>query len=194
MELKWLKDYSEDALGPIQRDEAILCYGIVKATRPQTVLEFGSLMGFSTRVWLEAGVPKVFAIDVRITPPVKAMEKEFSPRLRTIQMNMADYQPEITGPVDFVFFDASHNFETNKLVFEKLLPRPAMIAVHDTGTWAQRFMRPAHQRFGGVAVPEGMVHQPGEVQFANWLEETKGLRRMDFHSQHTLRHGLSIFQ
>ena len=194
MELEWLKSYSEEALGPIQHDEAILLYGMVKAVRPQVVLEFGSCLGYSTRVWLEAGVPKVFAVDAMIMPPVEDMEKEFAPRLKSMELDMRKYEPEMTGAVDFVFFDAGHDFEVNKLVFEKLIPRPAMIAVHDTGTWAKPFVRPIHQKYGGVETPEGIVHQPGEVQFADWLEKSKGLRRMDFHSKHTLRHGLSIFQ
>jgi len=196
MELAWLKDYSEEALGPIQHDEAILLYGVVKSTRPQSVLEFGACCGYSTRVWLEAGVPKVFAVDALIMPPVTDMEKEFAPRLKAMEMDMRKYEAEMTGPVDFVFFDASHDFEVNKMVFEKLSPRPKMIAVHDTGTWAREFIRPIHKKHAtlGVETPDGLMHQPGEVKFADWLEKTVGLRRLDFHSKHTLRHGLSIFQ
>jgi hypothetical protein len=196
MELAWLKDYSEEALGPIQHDEAILLYGVVKSTRPQSVLEFGSCCGYSTRVWLEAGVPKVFAVDALIMPPVEDMAKEFAPRLKTMEMDMRKYEAEMTGPVDFVFFDASHDFEVNKMVFEKLTPRPKMVAVHDTGTWASEFIRPIHKKHAtlGIETSDGLMHQPGEVKFADWLEKTVGLRRLDFHSKNTLRHGLSIFQ
>jgi hypothetical protein len=194
MEFDWLKDYSEAALGPVQRDEAIMLYGIARSVRPQVVLEFGSCLGYSTRVWLQAGVPKVYAVDAMIMPPIDEMVKEFAPRLTSMEMDMRKYEPSMTGPVDFVFFDAGHDFEVNRMVFEKLAPRPAMIAVHDTGTWAKDHLKPLHKKHGGVETPEGIMHQPGEVKFADWLEKTVGLRRMDFHSKHTLRHGVSLFQ
>jgi hypothetical protein len=194
MELAWLKDYSEEALGPIQRDEALLLYGVVRSTRPQSLLEFGSCLGYSTRVWLEAGVPRVFAVDAMIMPPIDDMVKEYAPRLKSLEMDMRKYEAAMTGPVDFVFFDAGHDCAVNQLVFEKLVPRPAMIAVHDTGTWAKKHLRAIHTRHPGVETPEGLIHQPGELAFADWLEKTVGLRRLDFHSKHTLRHGLSIFQ
>ena len=41
-------------LGPLQDDEALLLYGLVRALRPRTVVEFGTAHGFSALNFLQA--------------------------------------------------------------------------------------------------------------------------------------------
>src|ERR1700679_2324337 len=47
--------YEEDrAVGPLQRDEALLLYGTVRTIRPGTIVEFGFLHGHSAFNFLRA--------------------------------------------------------------------------------------------------------------------------------------------
>ena len=94
---------------------------------------------------------------------------------------------------DIVFYDASHNLNDNQKTF-LALPQPKTILIHDTGTWAEEYMTDMHRNFkGGIMNEKGLVHQPAEVEFANWLEGL-GYSRIDFHSENTLRHGITVLQ
>jgi hypothetical protein len=194
MNLDWLADYSESALGPIQKEEALFLYGFCRAVRPQSVLEFGAAEGHSARVWLEAGVPSVWTMDVLIRPAVHQLAAESAGRLRTIEGDMRGFDPALTGPVDLVFFDAAHDAQANVETFLRLGSVPPWVLIHDTGTWASEHMEPIHHAFSGITLPEGKIHQPAEPIFAAYLERWHGLRRIDFHSMHTLRHGLTLLQ
>jgi hypothetical protein len=193
--IAWLADYTEEALGPIQRDEALLLYAFARAVGLRRVLEFGAGKGHSARVWLEAGCDQVFSMDPWISPEVRALAAAYGDRLTIIEGDMRTYESSMTGPLDLVFFDAAHDPAANLATLARLAEIPPWILIHDTGTWAAEHMTPAHRAFPGLATPDGgLVHQPGEVIFAAILEKQPGLQRIDFHSIRALRHGLTLFQ
>lgn len=193
MKTLWLDRYKEeDALGPIQRDEALLLYAITRVTRPKRILEFGTMHGHSALAWLKGGVGELWTVDIRnrIDPRIT---DEFGGRIKIFTMDMTEFRQPADVAFDLVFFDAAHNLEKNQATFNNL-PPPPMIIVHDTGTWATEHMRDAHRKFPGVMTDGGKIHQPAEVAFCDWLESTHGYRRVDFHSMNTVRHGMTILQ
>ena len=193
MNLKWLEEYSEAALGPIQQEEALFLFGLCRVVRPQRVLEFGSGLGASTRVWLEAGVPEVWTVDVSISDPVRQLAERW-PNLKIIEGNMAKVElPKLS--LDLVFFDGAHDFKINRAAWEGvkgLIVSGGVIAVHDTGQWAREHMGQAHQHID-VAGTDPYAHRPEERRYAVSLD-SGGDDRLDFHSLRTLRHGISLFQ
>ena len=73
--LNWLHPYNETTLGPIQKSEALFLYGLCQMVKPQVVLEIGCLIGQSLRVWINAGVPFIYAVDAVISEPVKELQR-----------------------------------------------------------------------------------------------------------------------
>ena len=196
MNFPWLADYSEDALGPIQGDEALFLYAFARVVRLERVLEFGAGHGHSARMWLETGA-QVFSMDPWLSPEVRALAGASGGRLTLIEGDMRTYEPAHTRhlPLDLVFFDAGHDAAANVATLGRLAELPPWIVIHDTGTWSREHMTATHRAFPGMPTPDGgLIHQPGEILFAHVLEHHAGLRRMDFHSTRTLRHGLTIFQ
>jgi hypothetical protein len=192
MDLTWLETYDEEtAIGPIQREEALFLYALARVIRPQVVVEFGVAYGDSARVWLKAGVPLVIGFDPWRTEQAEALEREWEGRFRYVNkpMQLADFDE----PADIVFFDAGHNVAENIQAYNRLEHIPPLIAVHDTGTWANEHMTEEHRKFPGYDTPDGKIHQPGEVVFCDSMQKS-GWRRIDFHSLNTIRHGITLLQ
>jgi hypothetical protein len=189
---EWLDKYEEEtAIGPVQRDEALLLYAITRVVRPNRVLEFGTYRGHSAKAFLEGGAGKVTSVDIKPQLDPSLGLVEYGERFESIICNMVNYIPKET--FDFVFFDAAHNLEGNKKTWANL-KYPKIVLVHDTGKWANEQMTNKHRNFrGGVMTADGMIHQPAEVKFVEWLV-CNGYDRIDFHSKNTLRHGITILQ
>lgn len=192
MELNWLDNYEEEtALGPLQREEALMLYALARVMRPQVVVEFGVAYGHSARAWLEAGVPLVIGVDPWQTTEALSVATQYGERFRYIQASMTDVQ--IDERPDIVFFDAEHDLSANVAAYNNLKHLPRTIIVHDTGTWAAAHMMEIHRTFPGVETQNGKIHQPAEVAFCGILAKD-GWQRINFHSKHTLRHGMTILQ
>ena len=192
MDTQWLDSYEEEtAIGPVQRDEALLLYAITRVIRPRRVLEFGTYRGHSAKAFLEGGAEHVTTVD--ITPQIDPALFLFvyGKRLEIIVGSMTDFASD--KRYDLIFFDASHCLELNQRTWINL-DYPKTILVHDTGTWAMSHMTEKHREFrGGILTAQGMIHQPAEVKFVEWLQYA-GYDRVDFHSENTLRHGITILQ
>lgn len=129
-------------LGPVQDDEALLLYSLVRVMRPRTILEFGTSNGFSSINWLYAIADdpeaRVFSYDILPYPNALLLE-DADPRFVFVQKSQADFDPaDIDGrPVDIAFFDAGHLVEYSVKAFERVvefsLSPQAIVAVHDTG-------------------------------------------------------------
>lgn len=193
MDTQWLDGYEEEtAIGPVQRDEALFLYALARIIRPKRVLEYGTHKGRSAKAWLEAGA-ELWSVDVCPSiDPGMGFDK-YGDRFHRITGNMLDFKAPDGVVFDIVFFDASHEFSDNQRTFLGL-DRPEMVVVHDTGEWSEAHMLPVHRNFsGGVKTATGMIHQPEEVRFVEWLEYV-GYSRVDFHSRNTIRHGITILQ
>lgn len=204
--MKFLQDYKNDVLGPVQRDEAIALYGIALTLRAKWVLEFGTYFGHSTRCFLEAGA-NVICVDCRLTPEARALAADYPGQVTLIEADQADGAVisriediiPLSEGLDVIFMDASHDLQSNIAAFVKVqyyLNKAGLVIVHDTGCWAKEHMSLNHTNFpGGKWVDDTrFAHQPDEIEFANWLRDIKGFARIDLHSLRTLRHGTSLFQ
>jgi predicted O-methyltransferase YrrM len=196
--------YDELSWGPVQRDEALVLHALVRAIRPQTVVEIGFLRGHSAFNFLRAldDGARLYSFDV--DPACDEIARErfgHDARLRYRRRSQ-----DAIGPADiddrlaeFVFLDAAHELALNQATFENLLPlmaADAIVAIHDTGT-LHRAVVPDDWNYGADTplAGEGYEHQPEERAFANWLLASHPeFAQVHIHSRHVIRHGITLVQ
>lgn len=192
--MEFLRHYSNDAMGPIQYDEAVFLYGFALTVAPKKVLEFGSLLGHSTRVWLEAGC-EVTAVDIKISDAVRSLDHEFAGQLSLIEMPMQDYRPDFREQFDLVFWDAGHNYAISKQTYNNIRQhvRNSYHVIHDTGEWMYDTAPKHVQDNWPGGFKRKHQHQPDEYEFANYLEDNS-MHRIEFHTTRKFRHGITILK
>jgi len=204
-----LLSYREgDAIGPLQRDEAIALFGIIRTLRPKTVVEFGFFHGHSAFNFLRA-MPedgRLYSYDID-EDSIRRARREFTfdPRFTFVGKSQTEFDPHDVGneAIDFVFFDAAHelnlNIETFRRVVDHLAPE-AMLVIHDTGLWHRAHFAAIHDTFvreypGEWQGRDLYAHQPGERAFVDWIVAgPHGFAAIHLHSARTLRHGFSLLQ
>jgi hypothetical protein len=167
-------------LGAIQEEDKLLIQSIIKMICPKVVVEFGTQRGVSTQAILEVLDGTLYSFD-----PYKQHHIEH-PNLVFINDNQENYN--LTVPIDLVFFDGSHNLDSNLETYEKIKPflkKESLILVHDTGLWEKEFVPN-----GGYSNKEGFLHQPDERKFVNQLK----LNKIHLHTTKEIRHGMTILQ
>jgi predicted O-methyltransferase YrrM len=197
--------FSEVADGPIQREEALFLYSLLRVVRPRTVVEIGFLDGGSALNFLCAldADARLYSFDIdERCIPIARDRFGHDPRFTFRVRSQAELSPDdIDGrEADFVFLDASHELDLNRLTFQRLLPLMApnaILAVHDTGTIPRHFVRPDHywneSEIGWMDDEREVM--PGERAFMNWLlDEHPEFSQVHFHSQQTVRCGLTVLQ
>jgi predicted O-methyltransferase YrrM len=204
-DLEHLSAFSETAHGPLQRDEALFLYSLVRVIRPQTIVEIGFLQGHSALNFLKAldddGRVYTFDIDERC---LARAEQRFGDEPRLVfrlRSQDALTSEDIDGrKADLVFLDASHDLDLNRKTFERLLPLMtdrAILAVHDTGTVPRDVVPEGHwwlQTDAGWVGDEREV-LPEEREFVNWiLDSHPDFAEIHLHSRRTLRLGLTLVQ
>ncbi len=198
----------DDAIGPLQRDEAVALFGIVRALRPKTIVEFGFFHGHSAFNFLQA-LPengRLYSYDISEDAIGRARsEFDFDERFTFIGKSQTDFEPADIGGrmIDFVFFDAAHELDLNQETFRRIVSRlapEAMIAIHDTGLWHRSHFTAMHETFvrempGEWKNDDLYAHQPGERAFIDWIvSEHPEFTAIHFHTTETLRHGFSLLQ
>lgn len=194
----------ETVWGPIQRDEALLLFGLLRTIRPQTVVEFDFLYGRSALNFLLAldADARLYSFDITDQAASLAADRFAHDRRFTYRAkSQADFEPaDVDGrPVDFVFLDAVHDLELNIETFRRLEPvlsGDAIVAVHDTGTVPRRLMPEGHWLLDTSEnwVGDEYEGQPGERAFVNWVFEQGGYAQLHAHSRRTVRCGLTLIQ
>lgn len=198
----------DDAIGPLQRDEATAMFGIVRTIRPKLIVEFGFFHGHSAFNFLQAMPPDARLFSYDIDPDSKRRahdEFAFEKRFTFIAKSQTEFEPGDIGggKIDLVFFDAAHELELNMETFKSIaacLSPDAMIAVHDTGLWNREHFGAIHEEFvkkHPVDRHSGnlIAHQPGERAFIDWITDTyQEFNAIHFHSTATLRHGFTLLQ
>lgn len=200
----FLNSYNDHTLGPISDDEALFLFGLAKMVRPQIVLEIGCLIGQSLRVWMESGVPFVYAVDCIISNEVKEIRRaKGSNRIELIEQDMKMPVEFTRGVPDLVFVDASHELPDNIQLVKNLLPvlKPgALFILHDTGHWHDKDMTDDRHLFikhyGGYQDKKTKlwVHSPGEKETIAWISKNTKWGRVDLWTTAVARYGLTIFQ
>ena len=204
-DISHLTFFDEKADGPVQREEALFLYSLLRVVRPRTAVEIGFFKGRSAFNFLCALDPdsRLYAFDI---------DEYFADRARELFGHDARFtfrvrsQTELTRDdidgreADFVFLDASHDFELNRATFRQLLSfmaPDAILAVHDTGTIPRQFLPSDHYWFDS---PIGWIGDerevfPDERAFLNWLlDEHPEFAQVHFHSRRTKRCGITVLQ
>jgi predicted O-methyltransferase YrrM len=156
--------YSQDpfVFGPSQLDDLGLLFATIKEIRPRVLVEIGCHRGDSTRTLLSAADSDatLYSFDpaadsARYMRQLRRLAKQINasssgPPLPTWVYQQLDgraIQPAhvggATGHVDFVFLDAGHRLEDNKMIFKALVPLltdRAVVAIHDTGFWSKTWL------------------------------------------------------
>ncbi|MGI8604617.1 MAG: O-methyltransferase [Verrucomicrobiales bacterium] len=199
---------NEDEIGPLQRDEALFLFGLLRVTRPRLVVEFGFFHGHSAFNFLRALGPKARLVSFDIKPESKVRaESEFAHfrNFQYIEKSQAEFDPsDLRGEkADFVFIDASHDLELNQATFARLLPAlspMAIIAVHDTGLWHRAYFLAKHHAYAAGKEERWLSKdlyqaQIDERHFVNWImDDHPEFAQIHFHTTDVLRHGLTLLQ
>jgi predicted O-methyltransferase YrrM len=205
LDLAHLALFDEEAVGPVQRDEALLLHALARVLRPRTVVEVGFLRGYSALNFLRAldADARLYSFD--IDPSCEHVARElfgYDNRFvfRTRSQDALTANDLDSRDADLVFLDASHELALNQRTFQCLLPlmaRDAILAVHDTGTMPRQFVPADHW---WLQTTEGWVGDarevmPDERAFVNWLlDEHPTFSQIHFHSQRTRRYGITLLQ
>lgn len=188
----------QKVLGPIQDDEALFLYSIIKGMRLKNILEIGGGSGYSAKNFIAAldqvQDGKVFTVDLHSVPVLAQNHK-------VIVKNAIDLTPEdIDGKtIDLVFFDCHDMIQMDiyhRFMEQGILTDATILALHDTN-----LHYPPYQVWGPYIQEEGgYAHQPVERKMVNefkrlgydifMLHTTKDKHNPDF----PFRHGISICQ
>ena len=185
--------------GPIQDDEALLLFALIRVTRIKRVLEFGGVPGYSARNFCEAlnSEGMVYTVDWGKDGPVAKQGNNHT----IIYKNAGDITPEEIGePVDLVFFDC-HAYEASLRAFQNLkragiITDKTIFAFHDTN------LLPHEMALGypdiSYEVKDGWVFCPPERKLVNDFKEmgydilNLGTKAEVHNSSFPYRCGLSI--
>ncbi|MDY6990327.1 MAG: class I SAM-dependent methyltransferase [Thermodesulfobacteriota bacterium] len=186
----------------VQQEEALFLYSLVKVLRPRTIVEFGFAAGYSARNFLAAMPEDCHLYSYDPSPDAfKFAGKIKDERFTFYQKRGEDFMPsDIEGrPIEIAFLDASHVFEHNKKVFEKIkgyLSDACIIIVHDTGLYNKDFMEVEWRIPGSFYVTDkGYAHRPQERIFVNYLKRRyPQFGQIHLHSMNVGRMGLTVIQ
>ena len=207
LDLEHLAFYREEVLGPVQRDEALFLFSVLQLVKPRLVVEFGFLYGMSAFNFLRALAKDARLFSYEVDPAAfLRVRDEFTrdPRFQLLKKSQQDFHPADIGfqPIDFLFFDGTHECEINRDTFRAVLPSlapQAIVAVHDTGLWSlpAKPVLPASwaTQDGGWLSADLFAHQAGERKFVNHILETyPEFSLIHFHSERAFRNGLTLIQ
>lgn len=189
---------AQDVSGPIQDDEALLLFALVRVCRCQRILEVGGLDGYSARNFLAAMQPggTVYTVDVNAVRTVIVEGRTH----QVITKDAGDVEPEDVGDerIDLVFFDC-HDMAASWACYQRLcgwriIDDRTMIAIHDTG--AHHYRSSEYM----VRVREGWMHQWIERHLSNLLMQ-EAWHPIHLHVPRrppgdvlAYRHGLTVLQ
>jgi predicted O-methyltransferase YrrM len=153
---------SQEALGPIQDDEALFLFATIRVMQLKRVLEIGGLNGYSARNFLGAVGDNgtVFTVD---TEPITPLAKNHV----TIQKDagLVTAADVSNAPLDLLFFDC-HDYKAQFECYhnakrEGILTDDTVLAFHDTN------FHPTQTVPWAYPVEEGWVHQDVERRMVN---------------------------
>ncbi len=188
----------QDVMGPIQDDEALFLYSIIRGMRIKRVLEIGGLNGYSARNFVRAGVDVCYTVDLVPVPQVSD-----DGRHRVLVKNALHLTPEDLDnkPLDLVFFDCHDMVQMDllkMLVRQQLITDETVIALHDTNLHYKNYTG-SHCPYNSTL--DAWIHQPVERKMVNILKDIGydvfSIRtRRDQHDDETFpyRHGLTVCQ
>ncbi|MFA5197689.1 MAG: class I SAM-dependent methyltransferase [Patescibacteria group bacterium] len=191
--------------GPIQDDEALLLFALIRVTRIKRILELGAGNGYSAVNFCAAigSNGKVYSVDWGIDASCPKIADNHIVIVKNVaDLNAKDLDEE---PIDLVFFDC-HAYEAELCAFQSLrksgiITDKTIFVFHDTNLWptkdAPNLLKKKWPEIS-YEVEGGWVFGPPERQLVNDFKEmgydifNLGTKR-DVHGTHLpYRCGLSI--
>jgi predicted O-methyltransferase YrrM len=197
------QELDQRAGGPIQDDEALLLYSVVRTMRLKRVLEVGGLEGYSARNFLRAlswdEDTAVYTVDLEQVTSQAA--NHFTIQKDAGLLEPADVHDK---PLDLVFFDC-HVYDAQMDLYVRfanrgLITDQTVIALHDTNLHPSKFAPWAYALRDADGVC-GYVHQDVERKMVNVLQREFGydafcahtdVRRND--ARLPYRHGVTLMK
>lgn len=187
----------QNVWGPIQDDEALFLYSLIRGCRMTRILEIGGLNGYSARNFLQAlkycdNGTVVYTCDINPVPKLATNHK-------VIIKNALDITTEELDnlPLDLIFFDCHSMIQMDiyhKFVNANLINDNTVIALHDTNLHYAPF-----QKWGQyVPTCDGYAHQPVEREMVNILKNmgydvfSISTDKSKHSSSFPIRHGISV--
>src|SRR5579872_3041055 len=159
--------------GPIQDDEALFLFALIKVTRIKRILELGAGAGYSAKNFCEAigNDGTVYSVDWGVDNHCPQMADNHVVIVKNVaELNAEDLDNE---PIDLVFFDC-HAYEAELCVFQKFL-RKGIITVKTILVFHDTNLLPSENALGypGISyeVEGGWVFCPPERQLVNDFKE-----------------------
>jgi predicted O-methyltransferase YrrM len=195
-DLRHLRQWEpQDLLGPIQDDEALFLYALIRGLRCKRVLEVGGLEGYSADNFLaavgdEGAVYTVELEEMRSRAPNhKAITKDCA----LITAHDIDEKP-----LDLIFYDAHELVPQMDMYYhlqrQGMINDHTIIALHDTN------LHPLQVIDFAYPMDDGWVHQRVEREMVNAFVEM-GYDAFSLHpplSRHDkrfpMRHGITVLQ
>jgi hypothetical protein len=148
--------------GPIQDDEALFLFGLIRVLRIRRVLEMGGLGGYSATNFLAAVGDRGAVYTVDIAPVPRCGDNHHPIQRDAALIVAADVGSE---PLDLVFFDC-HVYGAQITAFHTLtrqgiITERTLLALHDTG------LHPTQIVDWAYPIADGWVHQPVERRMVN---------------------------
>lgn len=145
-----LRQETSEVYGPIQDDEALFLFALIKVMCLRHIVEIGGLFGYSAANFIKA-IPSdgsVVTVDPAFQPSdTPGVGCKINDQRHSLIAKLAHEvsEEDLKIPhVDLVFFDC-HNFESQLAFFKKfdgkLITRDTVLALHDTGTHPIRYRR-----------------------------------------------------
>lgn len=198
----------KETIGPLQNDEALLLFALVKTVTPKVIVEFGFHKGHSAFNFLQAVDTNTRLYSFDVDPMSKSIAEDafYSfPNFRYFHKSQTEFDPSDVDDqlIDLVFFDAAHELEMNQETWRLVEPQlaaNASILVHDTGNWCRKDFKPVHQILADASPDDWLnedefQHQKEEREFVNWIvTEYPDYAMVHFHSLQRIRHGLTLLQ
>ena len=186
----------QNVSGPIQDDEALFLYSIIRGCRLERILEIGGLSGYSAKNFLQAlsfttnGI--LYTCDLNPVPILAENHNVIIKNALDLTIHDLDNKP-----LDLIFFDCHDFIQMNifyNLVNNNIINDNTILALHDTN-----LHYPPYQHCGNYIEKEnGYAHQDVERQMVN-IFKSLGYDIFSIstdQSKHSdnfpVRHGLSV--
>jgi hypothetical protein len=176
---------NQNVSGPIQDDEALFLFAIIRGCRLNRILEIGGLDGYSAKNFLQAlnypqsneihtKTTKLYTCDIHEVPSQGENHKIIVKN--AIHLTAEDVDNE---PLDMVFFDCHDMVQMgiyNALYAKNIITNETIIALHDTNLhyipYNHKWHYPPFDPIGTFIPDENAyAHQPVERQMVNIFKD-----------------------
>ncbi len=195
-DLSHLEQYEDQyVIGPIQDDEALFLYSIIRGMRIERILELGGHEGYSAKNFLKAMGPSgiLYTCDIHEVPSQGENHRILIKDCK--ELNSLDFEGEA---LEMIFFDC-HEYEAQMTCFERLRTQGlvedhTIIALHDTNLHPEKHVDWAYPVEGGYihqAVERRMVNDFLEQGYHPFMLHTLNKKHNE---SFPFRHGITVMQ